>query len=81
MHQLLGPVSCVFHNLSSLEAHHREWLQSAGCRITGILLLPECPLGSPAHIGELQSLMAVTSSFTDMAGNIPFLRDNMRFVF
>ena len=25
---------CVFHTLSFLEAHHTEWLQSDGCRIS-----------------------------------------------
>ena len=39
--------------------------------MAGILLLPECPL---AHIGGLESLMTMTSLFTDSAGNIPFLR-------
>ena len=41
--------------------------------MTDILFLPEFPQGSPAHIGRLQSVMTVTSMFTDMAGNIPFL--------
>ena len=39
--------------------------------MAGILLLPECPL---AHSGGLESLMTMTSLFTDSAGNIPFLR-------
>ena len=34
---------------------------------------PEFPQGSQARIEGLQSLMAVTCLFTDMAGNIPFL--------
>ena len=34
--------------------------------LAGILFLPECP-------GGLESLMTVTSLFTDMAGNTPFL--------
>ena len=42
----------------------------------GILFLPEFPQDSPAHIGGLQSLMTVTSLFTDMIGNTPFLNDN-----
>ena len=37
----LGAVTCVFHILPSLGAHHREWLQTNGCQIPGILLLPE----------------------------------------
>ena len=37
------------------------------------ILLPEFPQGSLAQVGGLQSLMTVTSLFTDMAGNIPFL--------
>ena len=35
--------------------------------MAGILLLPECPL---AHIGGLESLMTMTSLFTDTAGNM-----------
>ena len=38
------------------------------------LFLPVFSQGSPAHIGVLQLLMTVTSLFTDMIGNIPFLR-------
>ena len=38
--------------LSFLGAHHREWLQSDGCLVAGILLLPEFPQGSSAHIGR-----------------------------
>ena len=40
--------------------------------MAGILFLPEFPQGSPADTGE--SLMTVESLFTEMAGNIPFLR-------
>ena len=39
-----GPASCIFHILSSHGASSPwEWLQSDGCQIVGILLLPECP--------------------------------------
>ena len=69
---ILEPISCLFHILSFLGAHHREWLKSEGCKITGIILLPECPQGSPGHTGGLQALMTMTSLLTD-AGNIPFL--------
>ena len=41
--------------------------------MASILLLPEFPQGS-AHIGGLQLVMTMVSMFTDMAGNIPFLR-------
>ena len=41
--------------------------------MAGILFLPVFPQGSPYHVGGLQSLMTVTSLFTNMAGNIPFL--------
>ena len=41
--------------------------------MAGILFLPGCPYGSPAHIGELQSLMTVTSFFIDIVGSIPML--------
>ena len=37
------------HILSFLRAHLREWLQSDGCWMTGILFLPEFPQGYPAH--------------------------------
>ena len=34
---------------------------------------PESPQVSLAHVGGLQSLMTVTSLFTDTVGNTPFL--------
>ena len=40
------------------------------------LLLPEGFFNLPAHLGGLQSLMTVTSFFTDMAGNTSFLNTN-----
>ena len=42
-------------------------------RSQGFFSLPQCPQGSRTHAGGLQSLMTVTSLFTDMPGNIPFL--------
>ena len=42
--------------------------------MAGILFLLMFPPDSSAHFGELQSLMTVTSLFTDTTGNIPFLR-------
>ena len=54
-----------------LRARSREWLQSAGSsRSTSPSWVP---LGSGTHGGGLDSLMTVTSLFTDMAGNSPFL--------
>lgn len=38
------------------------------------ILLPQFPSGSLAHIGRLQSLLIMTSSFTDMAGDAQFRR-------
>ena len=35
--QLSGPVFCVFRILRSPGAHRREWLQSDGCQVAGIL--------------------------------------------
>ena len=52
-----GACILYFHILRFLRAHHREWLQSDGCYMAGILLLPEFPQCSPAHTGGLQSLM------------------------
>ena len=43
-----------------------------GCRITGTIL-PGLLLSSEVHIWGLESLMAVTSLFIDMAGNAPFI--------
>ena len=63
-----GPVSCAFHILSSPGAHRGEWLQSWGL-LDGRYSQPS----SGAHPGGLQSLMTVTSLFTDTAGNIPIL--------
>ena len=55
-----------FHILSSLEAHCRDWLQSDGCEIAAIFLLSKSPKSSLVHTGELQSLMTMTSLFTDI---------------
>ena len=49
-----------------LSAHHSEWLQPKSCPIAGTVFPPGFP-------GGLEPLMTVTSLFTDMAGNIPFL--------
>ena len=51
----LGTCVLYLHIPSSLGAHHREWLQSDGSYMAGILLLPKFPQGSPAHTGGLQS--------------------------
>ena len=41
--------------------------------MAGLLFFPEFPQDSLAHIAGLQSLVAVTSLFADMAGNAPCL--------
>ena len=61
----LGPESCVFTALNFLRAPCREWLKPHGCQMAQLLLLPGCP-------GGLESLMPVTSLFTDSTGNAPF---------
>ena len=64
---ILGKYPVFFHILSSLEfTAGRGYIQPVGCWIAGFLL-PECP-------GELELLMIVASWFTDMAGDILFLR-------
>ena len=55
------------HPAFPLGAHLREWLQPSGFWLESIVL-PGCLRG-------LESLMTVTSSFTDMAGNTPFLKN------
>ena len=60
-----------FHILSSVGAYRREWLKPDDCQIAGSVLFPGCP---EAHTGRLQSLMPVTSLFTDTAGNTPSLK-------
>ena len=64
----------VFHILSFLRAHRRELLQSGGC-LREVFFPSWVPSGltSSPSLVWLQSLMAVTSLFTDMAGSIPFL--------
>ena len=66
----LSRASILFQHpeLPFLRAHCREWPQSHGYQAEGILL-PECPQASVAHVGGLQSLMTVTSLFTDMTGS------------
>ena len=67
-----GPVSCFLTSSAPLGLMVGSgWSNS--CWVVGILLLPECSSGSPAHIGGLELLMTVTSLFIDMAGNTPFL--------
>ena len=64
----------VFLVLSFLRAHLRELLQSGGCYRAGILSFLSALRAYQFTIpGVAQSLMAVTSLFTDMAGGIPFL--------
>ena len=48
------------------------WEMTDGCKITGTVL-PGLLLSSEIHLCGLESLMAVTSLFIDMAGNAPFL--------
>ena len=47
---------------------------SEGCHILQVFFFLSAPR---AHIGVLQSLTTVTSLFTDMAGNSPFLSGNL----
>ena len=70
--QLSGLGSCVFTFWASFPQGSGEWIPSDGCLKAGILLFPELPQNSPAPIGGLQSLMIVTSLFTDMAGAFHF---------
>ena len=51
----------VFSHPEFPQGSPREWLQSEGGWMAGILSSPEFPQGSPAHAGGLQSLMTVTS--------------------
>ena len=74
----LGPVSCFPHPELPW-APPKEWLQSGGSQVTGILPLPECPWGSPDHGGGLESLMTMTSLFPDMAGSTPYLIPKLSF--
>ena len=71
--QLPGASILYFHFLSFLRSKHREWLQSDSYSMVGIFFFPAFPQGSQAHTGGPQLQMTVTSLFTDMAGNIPFL--------
>ena len=68
----LGLAPCVFHILSFLEAHRREWLRSGGGQWQ-VRFSFLSALGAQGLVLELQSLMAVTSLFTDTAGNTSFL--------
>ena len=51
---LSGASIPCFHTLSFLRAHHKEWLQSDGCQMAGILFLVSSRLPS--------SLLAVAAS-------------------
>ena len=69
----LGPVPCVFTSgvCSGLTV-------GSGCSLmaaTWQVIFPSwAPQGSPAHYEAQQLLVTVTSLFTDMAGNISFLK-------
>ena len=69
-----GPESHIFYILSSLGAHHREWLQSWCHRYSSPSWVP---LRLRNSLWRLQSLMTVTSLFTDMAENTPFLTQKL----
>ena len=64
--QQSGASILCFHILNLLGVHSREWLQSDGCQVAGILLLCECPQGWWTPTGVLQSLITVTSLFTNL---------------
>ena len=64
--QQSGASILCFHILNLLGVHSREWLQSDGCQVAGILLLCECPQGWWTPTGGLQSLITVTSLFTNL---------------
>ena len=59
--ELSGASILCFHILSFLGALCREWLQSVGCWMAGILFSPEFPPGSLALVAGLQSLVTVAS--------------------
>ena len=64
--QQCGASTLCVHILNFLGVHRREWLQSDGCQVAGILLLCECPQGSRTCTGGPQSLIAMTSLLTDL---------------
>ena len=69
----LGPVSFVFTSWASFPQGSPSgvtavwWLLDGRCSLSSWI-----PQDSPAHTEGLQSLMTVTSLFTDMDGSIPF---------
>ena len=69
----LGPVSCVFASWISLGLAMRSGCNLMAVRWQVFIFLTEFPQGSPAQLWWLWLLVTVTSLFTDMAGNIPFL--------
>ena len=70
----LGPVTCVFHILSFPRTHHREWLQSDGCWMAGILSFLNSPRTHQLTIhGGCNCWWLWHPLSTDGAGNIPFL--------
>ena len=68
--QLSGNSILCFSYPEFLRAHHRKWLQPNGCWLQGFFSFLSV---LRAHIERLQSLITVTSLFTDMAGNALFL--------
>ena len=76
--QLSGNSILCFSYPEFLRAHHRKWLQPNGCWLQGFFSFLSV---LRAHIERLQSLITVTSLFTDMAGNTPFLKGVSLFFF
>ena len=61
-----------FHLLSFLRTQGKEGLQSDDCWMAGILFIPEFPQGS--WLKDCHGWWLWHPLFTDLAGNIPFLR-------
>ena len=71
---LSGAGVLCFHILSFLGAHPREWLQSDGCWMAGVLsFLSSLRAHQLPVSGGYNCWWLWHPLFTDMAGNIPFL--------
>lgn len=65
-----------FSHPEILRAHRREWLQPVGARLQLFFSSLGAPRAQEFAFGGLGSLMTVTSLFTDVPGDTPFLREN-----
>ena len=71
-----GASVLLFSHPEFLRAHCGEWLQPNGCQIVQVFFsFSNVPRAQEFTFGGPEPLMTMTSLFTDMAGNTPYLSE------